>query len=72
MALAPAAVPAVRAVDLGEKVTQSETTLMRHFEVLEGVQDAVFIDGGGDVVGVLFELGGGVTHCYAYAGLQNH
>ena len=47
------AVPAVRAVDLCEKVTQSETTLMRHFEVLEGIQDAVFIDGGGDVVGLL-------------------
>ena len=53
-ALAPAvAVPAVRAVDLGEKVTQSETTLMRHFEVLDGVEDAVLINGGGDVVGVL-------------------
>ena len=59
-------------------LTQRETTplrrflTMRHFEVLEGVHDAVFIDGGGDVVGVLREFRGGVAHGYAYSCLKNH
>ena len=38
----------------------------------QSIKDTVIINGGGDVVSVLFEIVCGVTHSYAYSGLQNH
>ena len=43
-----------------------------YVKVPEGVEDAVFVNGGGDVVGLLFEDVDGVAHSYAYASLENH
>ena len=41
-------------------------------KVSQGVEDAVVVDGGGDVVGLALEGVDGVTHCDADAGLENH
>ncbi len=38
----------------------------------QGVQDAVVIDGGGDVVGLVFQRIDGITHRNADACLANH
>ena len=38
----------------------------------QGVEDAVVIDGGRDVVGVVLEGVDGVTHCDTDASLENH
>ena len=38
----------------------------------QGIEDAVVIDGGGDVVGLALEVVDGVAHRDADAGLENH
>ena len=47
-------------------------TFRNNAEVAQGVQDAVVIDSGGDVVGFVFQRIDGVTHRNADACLPNH
>ena len=46
--------------------------VLYHPEMAEGIEDAVLIDGSGDVVGLLFQRINGITHRNANACLQNH
>lgn len=41
--------------------------MSNYLEVTEGVEDAVVVDGGGDVVSLAFEVVDGITHSDADA-----